>query len=168
MNTAIALDLANVTPIPPQAGIPNFTDEALLVFGNRLVSLYEAYGEAVNPGPVAHLFDKNLQMQDNLPFPNVEYRLTDATPTDESGRFWAINTFYPGDEALQTSSDPLAAEYGEGATHQSSPIVERLVQFQFSEDGVVFAETPPIQLVSAVMGRNATGKPLPHWRGEAS
>ena len=73
-NSAIALDLANMTPIPPQAGIPNFTDEALLVFGNRLVSLYEAYGEAVNPGPVAHLFDKNLQMQDNLPFPNVEYR----------------------------------------------------------------------------------------------
>jgi hypothetical protein len=164
-NSAIALDLANMTPIPPQASIANFTDEALLVFGNRLVSLYEAYGAAVNPDPVAHLFDKNLQMQDNLPFPNVEYRVTDATSSDENGRFWVINTFYPGDEALQTSNDPLAAEFGEGATHQNSPIVERLVQFQFSEDGVVFAETPPIQLVLSSDGKERNWEAIAPLQG---
>ena len=46
--------------------------------------------------------------------------ITDATPTDESGRFWAINTFYPGDEASQTSNDPLAAEYGEAPRTRAS------------------------------------------------
>jgi hypothetical protein len=146
-NSTIALDLSKMTPIPPQASILNFTDEALLVFGNRLVSLYEANGAAINPSPAAHLFDKDLLMQDNLSFPNVEYRITDATPSDENGRFWATNIFYPGDQFLQSTSDPLAEEYGKGATHQSSQVVERLVQFQFSEDGIVFAETPPIQLV---------------------
>jgi hypothetical protein len=146
-NSTIALDLSIMTSIPPQASISNFSDEALLVFGNRLVSLYEANGALANPSPVAHLFDKDLGMQDNLPFPNVEYRITDATPADDYGRFWATNIFYPGDQPLQTSVDPLAEEFGKGATHQSSQIVERLVQFQFSEDGIVFAETPPIQLV---------------------
>ena len=146
-NSTIALDLANITPIPPQAPIPNFTDESLLVFGERLVSLYESNGAAVNPSPVAHLFDTGLQVQDNLPFPNVEYRITDITPPDEYGRFWAINTFYPGDQALQTETDPLFEEYGKGVSHQNSQNVERLVQFQFSEDGIVYSETPPIQLV---------------------
>jgi hypothetical protein len=146
-NSTVALDLSKMTPIHPQTGIPNFTDEALLVFGNRLVSLYEANGAAVNPSPAAHLFDLNLQMQDNLPMPNVEYRITDATPSDENGRFWVINTFYPGDQELSTNTDPLEIEYGEGSTHQVSRIVERLVQFQFSEDGIELSETPPIQLV---------------------
>jgi hypothetical protein len=109
--------------------------------------LYEANGASVNLRPVAHLFDLNLQVQDNLPCPNVEYRITDATPADDNGRFWAINTFFPEDTELQTDSDPLAAVYGEGATHQQSQVVERLVQFQFSEDGIVFSETPPVQLV---------------------
>lgn len=146
-NSTIALDLANITPISPQTTIPNFSDESLLVFGERLVSLYESNGAAVNPSPVAHLFDTGLQIQDNLPFPNVEYRITDITPPDEYGRFWAINTFYPGDQALQTDTDPLFEEFGKGASHQNSQNVERLIQLQFSEDGIVYSETPPIQLV---------------------
>lgn len=152
-NSTIALDLSNLTPIPPQAAIPNFSDEALLVFGARLVSLYEANGSGVNPSPVAHLFDSSLQIQDTLPMPNVEYRITDATPPDDFGRFWVINTFYPGDQVLQIKNDPLAAQFGEGLSHQVSEIVERLVQFQFSEDGIIFSETPPVQLVLSSDGK---------------
>jgi hypothetical protein len=152
-NSTIALDLTNLTPIPPQAAIPNFTDEALMVFGARLVSLYEANGAAVNPSPMAHLFDTGLQVQDNLPFPNVEFRITDATPPDDNGRFWAINTFFPVDVLLQGDSDPLSGEDSEGTSQQISQALERLVQFQFSEDGIVFSETPPVGLVLSSDGQ---------------
>jgi hypothetical protein len=164
-NSTIALDLSTMAPIPPQASIPNFSDEALLVFGNRLISLYEANGSQVNPGPVAHLFDEKLSLQDNLPFPGVEYRITDATPADEYGRFWAINIYNPDDKALQTAADPLAEEYGEGLTHQNSQIVERLVQFQFSEDGIVLAETPPIQLVLSNDGEARNWEAITPFQG---
>ena len=121
-NSTIALDLSKITPIPPQTNLPNATDEALLVFGNRLVSLYEANGALLNPNPVAHLFDQELAIQDELRMPGLEYRITDATPVDDYGRFWAINIYYPGDKSYENAADPLAAAYGEGATHQNSHI----------------------------------------------
>jgi len=142
----ISLDATSLTPIQPQTTIPNLSDEALVIFGNRLVTLYEANGVAVNPAPVAHLFDASSQPRDQLSFPNIEFRLTDATRVDDSGRFWAINTFYTGDTSLSAGLDPLALEFGEGATHSQTEVVERLVEFQFSEQGIVLADTPPVQL----------------------
>lgn len=56
----LRLDVAHRTAIPPQAVISNLSDEALLVAGKRIVTLYEANGAAVNPSPVAHLFDFSL------------------------------------------------------------------------------------------------------------
>jgi hypothetical protein len=142
----ISLDASSLTPIQPQTGISNLSDEALVIFGNRLITIYEANGTAVNPAPVAHLFDASLQPRDQLSFPNIEYRLTDTTRVDDNGRFWAINTFYTGDTSLYPSLDPLAVEFGEGATHSQGEVVERLLEFQFSEQGIVLADTPPIQL----------------------
>jgi len=142
----ISLDATSLTPIQPQTAISNLSDEALVIFGNRLVTLYEANGAAVNPAPVAHLFDASTQPRDQLSFPNIEFRLTDATRVDDSGRFWAINTFYTGDTSLTAGLDPLALEFGEGATHSQTEVVERLVEFQFSEQGIVLAGTPPVQL----------------------
>ncbi|MCI0521740.1 MAG: hypothetical protein L0Z70_15955 [Chloroflexi bacterium] len=144
--SAVTLNTANLSEIPPQADILNFTDETLLIFGYRLVTLYEANGAQVNPHPAARLFDASLQPQDSLSMPNVEYRLTDATPPDDSGRFWAINFFYTGDKKIAADFDPLAAAYGEGATHAKFDSVERLVEFQFTEDGLVFSDSEPIQL----------------------
>jgi hypothetical protein len=142
----ISLDAASLTPIQPQTSISNLSDESLVIFGTRLVTLYEANGAEVNPDPAAHLFNASAQPRDQISFPNIEFRLTDATSVDDSGRFWAINTFYTGDTSLATDLDPLALEFGEGATHSQTDVVERLVELQFSEQGIVLAGTPPMQL----------------------
>jgi hypothetical protein len=142
----IILDASHMTAIPPQADLGNTSDESLFVFGSRLFSLYEVNGAGLNPEPVAHMFDLSLQSLGSLPFPHVEYRITDATPPDDSGSFWAINYFYPGDKFLAPDADPITEQFGEGLTHSHSNAVERLLAFQFSEDGIVLADTPPIQL----------------------
>jgi len=142
----IDLDPSRLTPISPQTSLKNFSDEALIAFGSRLVSIYEVNGTALNPNPVAHLFDLTLQLQDTLAFPSLEYRITDATPVDDLGRFWAINYFYPGDDELAPEIDPLHAQFGEGSSHAHSDAVERLIELQFSESGIVLSESPPIQL----------------------
>lgn len=142
----ISLDTASRLPIQPQTSIPNFSDEAIVIFGNRLVTVYEANGRLVNPSPAVHLFDVSPQARDKLSFTNIEYRLTDATRIDDFGRFWMPNTFFIGDIQLITLEDPIADEYGKGATHSQAVIVERLLEFQFSEQGIVRADSPPVQL----------------------
>ena len=77
-----------------------------------------------------------LQPLEAPPFPPMEYRITDATPLDANGRFWAINYFFPGDELLIPAADPLAEQYGEGPTHQARVQVERLaLQRHLAGDG---------------------------------
>jgi hypothetical protein len=142
----ISLDSTSLVQIPPQAKLSNMTDEALFIAGNRVVTLYEANGAAVNPKPVAHQFDFLSQPLETIPFPNVEYRITDVTPPDGQGQFWAINYFYPGDSKLKPGDDLLAARFGEGATHARYTTVERLLEFQYRKDGITLTDTPPLQL----------------------
>lgn len=160
--STLALDTATRVEIPPQSDIANKSDEALLVAGDRLVTLYETNGAAVNPSPVAHLFDLGLAPAGTIPFPQIEYRITDATDLDENGRFWAINYFFPGDIDLRPERDPLAERYGWGPTHTPEGAVERLVEFQLSHAGIVLVDRPPIQLelpvdLLGVIGRNWEG-----------
>ena len=77
----------------------------------------------------------------------IEYRITDSTDLDGTGRFWALNYFWPGDKTeLKPAADALAAKYGEGSTHARFTTVERLVEFQYTETGISLVDTPPIQL----------------------
>jgi hypothetical protein len=154
----LVLDTAVLTEILPQNDIGNKSEEALFVAGDKVVTLYETYGAAVIESPVAHRFDANLAAVDAIPFPPIDYRVTDATALDEDGRFWAINYFFPGDTELAVDDEPLAARYGRGATHQQYEYVERLVQFQYSDDGISLTDTPPIQLeLIALDARNWEG-----------
>ena len=152
----ISLEAGSRLPIQPQTDIANFSDEAIVIFGNRLVTVYEANGRLVNPSPVVHLFDVSPQARDMLPFTNIEYRLTDATRIDDFGRFWMPNTFFIGDIQLMTLDDPIADQYGKGVTHSQVIIVERLLEFQFSEQGIVRSDSSPIllQLAEDGMTRN--------------
>jgi len=81
-------------------------------------------------------------------FPEViEYRITDFTAPDEDGRFWAINYLYDGDkDKLDPAADQIAREFGRGESHLQSEHVERLVEFQYTENGIIRTGTPPIQL----------------------
>jgi len=144
---ALTLDTSTLQEIPPQAAIGNTSDEAILVAADRVITFYEANGANVNPHPVVHLFDLSLNPLGTQPFVTIEYRITDVTAPDAEGRFWAINYFYPGDKGkLNPAADELTAVYAQGATHSQSEVVERLVEFQYTAEGVVRTATPPIQL----------------------
>ncbi len=159
--SSITLD-RNWVEIQPQAMLDNYTDEALLVHHEQVITIYEANGAQVNPNPTAHVFDLQLNPMGTLTFPNIEYRITDATPPDKQGRFWAINYLFPGDLLkLQVKEDPLAAQYGEGPTHSQYQTVERLVQFQISDESIHLVKTPPVQL--ALLGDAASR----NWEGLA-
>ncbi|MEA2572899.1 MAG: hypothetical protein QOH93_197, partial [Chloroflexia bacterium] len=92
--SAIRLHSDTLVSIRPQAHVPNASYETLVYTGNRLIAIYEANGVNVNPQPEAYVLDLEFNHLDTIPFPHLEYRITDATPTDEQGRFWAINYYW--------------------------------------------------------------------------
>ncbi|MCD4739040.1 MAG: hypothetical protein K8R89_07250 [Anaerolineae bacterium] len=146
--SAIELDATLAAEIPPQAALSNVSDESLLFIDNTLLTFYEAHGARINPAPVAHRFAaETLEPQGALPFPTLEYRLTDVTAVDNAGRFWGLNYLWPGDsQKLAPAPDPLTAKYGTGATHAQFETVERLVEFQYHANGITLVKQPPIQL----------------------
>ncbi|MEA3309894.1 MAG: hypothetical protein U9Q70_10340 [Chloroflexota bacterium] len=146
--SAIELDTTLAAEIPPQAALSNMSDESLLFIDNTLLTFYEAHGSRVNPAPVAHRFaTETLEPQSTLPFPALEYRLTDVTAADDAGRFWGLNYLWPGDsQKLAPAPDPLTAKYGAGATHAQFETVERLVEFQYHANEITLVEQPPLQL----------------------
>jgi hypothetical protein len=106
---------------------------------------------------VAHRFDMWLQPLPPVPFPNIEFRITDATAPDAEGRFWAINYFFPGDGGLAVEDDEMAREYGPVATLPGQNQVERLVEFQFDGARVVRTERAPVPLRLTIFSRNWEG-----------
>ncbi|MCP4535620.1 MAG: hypothetical protein GY832_00565 [Chloroflexi bacterium] len=142
----LAVDVTNLVEIQSQSESSNKAEEALLATGDTVITIYEVNGVALNTSPVAHIFDANLTALDTIPFPNIEYRITDATELDGDDRFWAINYFYTGGDDLLPETDPLAETYGQGSTHTRRDGVERLVEFQYTESGIILVDGPPIQL----------------------
>jgi hypothetical protein len=142
----IRLDTTRLANIPAQAPIPNFSDEAITLIGDHLLTFYEGNGANVTPKPVGHQFDLDINPQGTLAIPNLEYRITDATPLDSGGQFWVINYFYPGDTKIAPTVDPLFERYGKPPSHSQSKAVERLVQMQFYEKGIRLVDRTPIYL----------------------
>jgi hypothetical protein len=143
----LRLDPKLITPIAPQTNLLNLSDETILFDGEHIVTIYEGNGSIINGSPVAHLFNPHdLQLLGTIPFPHIDYRITDATSLDNANRFWAINNFSLSNSALKLGLDPLATKYGVGPTHRASPFVERLVEFQFSTTGITLVDAPPVQL----------------------
>ncbi|MEE2876247.1 MAG: hypothetical protein VX822_00480 [Candidatus Neomarinimicrobiota bacterium] len=126
--------------------MPQMSFESLILWKNSLVAIYEANGRPVSDSPEAAVFDRELNQLQNLPFPSVEYRITDATAVAPDETFWIINYFYPREERLRPEVDPIADRYGQGPTHTTEETVERLLQLSFHEDGLLLVERPPVQL----------------------
>jgi hypothetical protein len=142
--SAVTLDPGTRLELPPQADLGNMTDETLLIYQDQLYTVYEANGVNVNPEPVAHVFDLTPEPVGTVVFPSIEYRVTDATTLAEDGTFWAINYFYPGDTKLLPGDDQIALTYGIGVTHQTAEQVERLVEMQITDAGIVLVDRLPI------------------------
>lgn len=141
----ITLDTSKIAEIPVAFPSENHTDEAILIENNSILTFFEVNGANLNHTPAAHVFDFNLNSEGTISFPNIEYRVTDAA-TDSGNSFWVINYFFPGDIDLATNNDPLAEKYGKGKTHTQHSQVERLVEMNYSPNGITLANSAPVQL----------------------
>jgi hypothetical protein len=131
----LTIDTTSLQTLLPQAELNNHSDEALVIFAGQAYTFYESNGANLNPQPQARVFDlPGLTPAGAVSFPNIEYRLTDASPPDAQGRFWAINYLFPGDvDKLRPAADPFSAE----PLGDNPAPVERLIPLQITPAGVV-------------------------------
>ncbi len=156
---SIRVHTATAQALPSQASLRNMSYEALTLHGDTVLTLFEANGARVNEAPQSYRFSDALEPAGSIPFPTLEYRLTDATALDDRGRFWVTNYLYPGErDLLDPGPDSLALRFGTGATHQTSDVVERIVEYRYTPDGIRRTDTPPIWLkLGGGTGRNWEG-----------
>jgi hypothetical protein len=130
----LVIDTDRVVPVPVPVRLPNMSQEALVVHGERLVVLFEANGVNVNPGARVAFFDLDLGYLGSAPMDPVEYRITDASEAAPGGAFWVINYFYPGERDVL--SPPGA---------QDRP-VEHLLELRFDGERVSRSGRPALDL----------------------
>jgi hypothetical protein len=154
----IILEPESLTETPLPLDLDNMSNEALIVFDDRLYVFYEANGN-LNPDSSVLVYELDLTYVGSVDLDSLEYRITDATEVDSQNRFWVINCFYPGEEFLKPEVDPLLEIFPEGISHQTSENVERLVELQYFANKINIISKPPIQLVlqSDGEGRNWEG-----------
>ncbi|NPV76038.1 MAG: hypothetical protein HPY59_06625 [Anaerolineae bacterium] len=157
--TSVVMDVKDKVELFPLSDIMNLSHEALLVWGDEIVAFYEGNGIAITSNPVAYRYDLASRELPPLSFPNIEYRITDVTAPDEDNYFWAINYFYPGDERLENDDDPLVTIYGNQFAHVHNEPVERIVEFQISDNGITLSKRNPIRIKLADSGESR------NWEG---
>ena len=144
----ITINDYHLTKIEPPVDIYNMAFESLLYTRKALWALFEANGANANPSPKVYTFSLDLRSKKQVSFPNVEYRITDFTTVDSHGRFWAINYFWPGyRKYINPENDVYVHQFGKGETHKKYEHVERLLEFQISNNGVVPTGTRPVGIV---------------------
>jgi hypothetical protein len=127
----------------------NASHEAMFVWEDRVYSIYELNSAALMPSAAANAFELNLDQAGFVPFPAIDYRITDVTQPDAEGYFWAINFRYPGsgrESEKAEGCEALIKRFGVGPSHRRFEQVERLVQLQITESAIVLTDRPPIQL----------------------
>ncbi len=150
--SALRVEVSTLTEIPLPADVPNKSDEGLLLVDEGAAVFYEVNGKDLNPQPAVLVFSPDMELLARVPFPRLEYRLTDVCAADAEGVFWGINYFYPGDVEQRTDDDPLAEQYGLGESHAPGGPVERLLAFRWDAAGVTLLPQPPLYLQLAADG----------------
>ena len=142
--TGLRLDPTHLTPITPQVALNNMSDESIVLIDNQVATIFEANGLLVNPEPVLHLYDAtSLTPIGMTPFPNIEYRITDATELDDNGRFWALNYFSPSAPSLRNF---LRSRGALDAFNAQAQPIERLLEFRVTPQGIIRTASPPLAL----------------------
>src|SRR5258705_154871 len=102
----------------------NRTDEALVITQNKILTFFEINGAALNPKPVAHVFNLDLTPEGTISFPSLEYRVTDAALSPDGG-IWVINKVAVKDAEIFPTSDPLSEKdnsvHGPGMSERVYP-----------------------------------------------
>lgn len=146
--TGPVIGLDRLTPIPLAVDIFNVGEESLVIAGERVLTMGEANGRNVNPQPRAAVFSAAGDSLGALPFPHIEYRVTDATALDRGGCFWVINYFFPPEAPkFQPAADPETAAFGPSEIENPLGCVERLLELRLTaDDRIERTATPPINL----------------------
>ncbi len=134
-----------IANVPTQSHLPNISDETNLLTDGKIITIHEANGVNVNPKPVVHVFSKALKFLRTIPFPSIEYRITDATELDGGNNFWAINYFFPGEFNLL--KPPLRKRFNPKKS------VERIIQFHYSGNKITETKMPPVNLAGEVWNK---------------
>ena len=143
----VVINERDIQTIKTPIQLNNISFESLLINDKDIVMIYEANGSNLRKNATQTVFSHKRNNTSKINFPNIEYRITDATRIDNDGRFWAINYFWPGDKKLlNPGKDNILNRVKQGSTHFKSNQIERLVEFQMSTDKISISDTKPIQL----------------------
>lgn len=156
--SGIFLDPTSAIMLEPPVQIPNMAYESLVLFKEDLIPLFEANGARINPDPVQPLISTDWAIVDTLPFPAIEYRITDATAVDSLNCFWVSNYLWPGEYfTLKPAPDGFVNPAGTVDAHTG---LERLLELEILDNRIYLKDTPPIWL-------SRTGKEGRNWEGLA-
>ena len=156
---SITLDVNSLVELRPFSSELNATFEGMTYWNGSLYVMYEHNSIRNVKQPVAYQINPDLENIREIPFPVINYRITDATISDVDGKFWVMNYFFPGDTHLAVDQDSLVEEYGEGKTYAENDPVERLVQLRIENDQISRIDQPPtyLQLLDNDIARNWEG-----------
>ncbi len=155
---SISIRTDQIRYVESQSGLSNKGDEAIVLHGEQLVSLHEVNDERRVKHPKGNRVHIVSGEQSQIPFEHLPFRITDASSTDDLGRFWVVNYQYSGDRFSRDSKDILGEKYGLGASHQQYFNTERLIEYQFVKGRIARTSRAPIQLaMESKEGRNWEG-----------
>lgn len=141
----IVLQKETLKLLPMPVQVINCSYESMIVNDHELYLIYEANGKNVNKTPQAvciNLDNGEIRLK---PFPNVEYRITDATALDDKMCFWVINYYWPGDfNFLKPANDPLLQQTIPVLSFSRDVAIERLIELNYSEEGFKLSGKNPI------------------------
>ena len=143
----ITIPEQNLTVLDVPTYIDNMSYESLVIYKNRVISLFEANGDSLIKAPFALSINSSGNDIIRYPLSSINYRIADATRIDKDNRFWVINYFFPGDrKLLKPSNDFLASKYGNGPSHSNSSRVERLIEYEIKNGKVSLTKSAPIEI----------------------
>jgi len=143
----VVINEKDIQTIKTPIQLNNISFESLLINDEDIIMIYEANGSNLRKNPTQTVFFHRNKNISQINFPNIEYRITDATRMDNNGRFWAINYFWPGDKKLlNPGRDNILNKVKQGRSHFKSDQIERLVEFQLYKGEISISDTKPIQL----------------------
>ena len=143
----VVMDEKDLETIKTPIQLNNLSFESLLINDEDIIMIYEANGSNLRKNPTQSVFTHKSKNISHVNFPNIEYRITDATRIDNNDRFWVINYFWPGDKKLlNPGEDNILNKVKQGSSHFKLDQIERLVEFQMNAGEISISDTKPIQL----------------------
>jgi hypothetical protein len=92
---SITLDPNSLVELEPLSSAENATFEAITYWDGNLYVIYEHNAQQSDAQPLAYQFDLGLEFMQEIAFPILDYRITDATISDLNGKFWVMKLLFP-------------------------------------------------------------------------